>query len=261
MKQFLTNFTPIIAECNQGQKKLGVEMGSRVLFNLLANTSDFKNSQQLPNNLFDSPKGYKLLYNLCTNTKYPLVLGGDHSIGTSTVLASVKKHYPNLSVVWIDAHADINTMESSLTKNKHGMPLAYAAGLDKCWFDTELDVKLPMDQLLYTGIRDLDDYEINVIDKYKIKNYSPNQIIDYINKTKDFIHISFDVDGLDQTELDSTGTVSPQSKGKGLTTDEVKNIIDFTLGKNKLVGLDIVEFNPKLGNLTKSTEAIKKIFC
>jgi arginase len=252
----LTKFTPIIAQCCQGQKKRGVELGGDYLYNNIF----FKKTSLQPVSIihkdFDSVLGYKSLYNVCSTISYPLVLGGDHSIGTSTLLSSVKKYGNNLTVIWIDAHADINTMESSLTKNRHGTPVAYATGLDKCWFYENVDLKVSFEKIIYVGIRDLDPFEKEVIKKYNIKHYTPSQTVDYINNTPDSIHISFDVDALEPKELNSTGTTADN----GLNYLDVKNIISASIAKNNLTGLDVVEFNPELGNLEKSLNTMNKIF-
>jgi arginase len=256
MSMNFRKFIPIIAECHQGQKKPGVSLGGEYLYNNIFRKNTKLNPIIIPNKWFDSNVGYKSLYNICSTLEYPLTLGGDHSIGTSTVLASIQKYNYNVTVIWIDAHADINTMKSSLSKNRHGMPLASATNLDSCWFDESLNIKLNFDKIIYVGIRDLDPFEKQIIIKYKIKNYTPEQTINFINSTSDLIHISFDVDALEPKYLDSTGTVA----SNGLSYLEVKNIINASLIKNNLVGLDIVEFNPELGNVTKSLKTLEKLF-
>jgi arginase len=252
----LRKFIPIIAECHQGQTKPGVKLGGEYLYNNIFHKNTKYNPIIIPNNWFDSTLGYKSLYNICSTIKYPLTLGGDHSIGTSTVLSSIQKYNNNVSIIWIDAHADINTMKSSISKNRHGTPLASATNLESCWFDESLNIKLNFDKIIYVGIRDLDQFEKETIVKYKIKHYNPEQTINFINTTPDAIHISFDVDALDPIYLNSTGTIA----ANGLNYLEVKNIINASLNKKNLVGLDIAEFNPELGNISKSLKTIKKIF-
>lgn len=249
-------FTPIIAQCHQGQRLKGVEMGGKYLYNNVFLKSTAIQPITILNKYFDSVAGFDSLYKICSTVNYPLVLGGDHSIGTSTVLGSVKKYGKNTTVIWIDAHADINTMQSSLSKNRHGTPVAYATGLDKCWFNKTLDVKIDYNKIIYVGIRDLDLFEKKIIKKHNIKHYTPTEAIKYINTTTDSIHISFDVDALEPNHLDSTGTVADD----GLSLSDVKNIINSSLTKDNLVGLDIVEFNPSLGNVSKSLDTMKKIF-
>lgn len=251
----LNKFKPIIAQCYQGQQKLGVNIGGnylydKIFYNKVANSPIIINEK-----LFNTSDGYNQLYQQCLLNDFTLVLGGDHSIATSSVLASVNK-YKNLSVIWIDAHADINTITESKTKNRHGTPLASCVGLENVWFNNNIATKLDTNKLYYVGIRDLDIFEQNIISKYNISIFNTNQMIDYINNTNDKIHISFDVDALDPSILDSTGTTAIN----GLNTIQVKSIISKTLELNKLIGLDIVEFNPILGNCNKSINAINEIF-
>ncbi len=255
MKRLFSRFTPIIAECNQGQKKSGVKYGGEILYeNIFRNMN--KPVKVIQNNFFNSFQGYKKFNVICENIKYPLVLGGDHSIGTSTVLSSVEKYKDNLTVIWIDAHADINTYAASKTKNRHGMPLAMCVGLDKYWWRTQDKYRLHFDNLIYVGIRDLDDFEKKVIKDHDVKVYSPQKAVNFIKNTNHKIHISFDVDGLDPKYMNSTGTMAP----KGLSPIGVRKIISAALERDNLVGLDVVEFNPELGDMEKSLDSLKKIF-
>lgn len=252
----LSRFVPIIVECHQGQKKKGIKLGGKYLYDHIFYKKNNHDIITIPKQKFNTELGYKELYNICSTLQFPLVLGGNHSIGTSTVLGSVKKYRDNLTVVWIDAHADINTMESSLSKNKHGMPVAFATGLDRCWFDKLLNIKLNFEKIIYVGIRDLDQYEKEILVKHNIKHYTVDETMNFINSTKDSIHISFDVDSLEPNDLDSTGTIASY----GLNYVDVKNIINASLTNKNLVCLDIVEFNPELGDVNKLLETMKYIF-
>jgi arginase len=248
-------FKPIIAQCHQGQQKNGVGKGGAHLYERIFLIKTLFEPIVINTNLFNTTDGYKQLYNCCSSFDYPIVLGGDHSIGTATVLASVKK-YPNLSVIWIDAHADINTIGASITKNRHGTPLASCIGLEDVWFNNKIKSILKPEKLFYVGIRDIDDFEKDTIAKHNISVLDTNQMITYIENTTDKIHISFDVDALDPSILDATGTTAPN----GLNVLQVRSIISKALELDKLVGLDIVEFNPDLGNYAKSLDSIKDIF-
>ena len=93
----LSNFTIIITECHQGQKKLGVKEGGHYLYKHIISQKTKHPPKYYPEEKFNTPKGYLELYNECSTIDYPLVLGGDHSIGTSTVLASLKKYSGNLT--------------------------------------------------------------------------------------------------------------------------------------------------------------------
>lgn len=116
---------------------------------------------------------------------------------------------------------------------------------------------LGFDRLIYVGIRDIDDFEGATIKKFGIKHFSHQQAIDFINKDKKIpIHISFDVDALDPVYVSSTGT----RVDNGMHPEEVRGIIDAALQHNQLKSLDVVEFNPQLGDPEHSTNGIKAVF-
>ena len=247
----LSRFTPIITNCGIGQKKWGVQFSAMHLYNSLFQHKIMPVPKY--NNIFKMNE-YQHLYNSLVNTSYPLLLGGDHSIGQCSVMSSVYK-YNDIKVIWIDAHADINTYESSLTKNKHGMPLSGCLGFDKLWFNPLSNKLLNKDNLIYVGLRDLDDFEDKLISTHNIKRFTTKQCLDYIkNNNKSNYHISFDVDALDPTILDSTGTIAKD----GLQIKEVSDIIKEC--NNKLVALDVTEFNIFEGNLEKSITNLEKVF-
>jgi arginase len=218
------------------------------------------NIPSISDNLFDN---LKLLYQKNIDIQGPRInIGGDHSMAIATVAASLQQH-PNLKVVWIDAHPDINTTNSSTTKNYHGMPLAFLSHLDS---DSNLDfikTSLKLENLIYLGIRDIDPYEKEILDKYEISNYSvsdcENELPRVLSDLESWIgynpiHISFDVDSLDPSVLDSTGTPVPG----GLSTHTAKHIIDL-LYKHNWVNLDITELNVSLGNPDKSMKNLRYI--
>jgi arginase len=256
MYKLFQKFLPIIVECNQGQPKLGVQFGGHFLYEHVFNNYKSDKVLSFPNSTFDNQNtSYFNLYKKCRETPFPIIIGGDHSIGASTVMASLYKN-SDTTIIWIDAHADINTMLASKSKNKHGTPLAMCTGLEKVWWDEPLSNLLNFNNLIYTGIRDLDDFEKDIIKKNNIKIFSPSQVVDFIKNSNNKIHISFDVDALDPIYLDSTGTIASE----GLSPIDIRNIIVEALNLDKLIGLDIVEFNHELGNLNKSINTINNIF-
>ena len=114
----------ILACCNQGQRKVGVQFGPIILNNIFNKSDHMFNKYNINSTAFESINGYNKLYkmhsNLLYNSKKPVItLGGDHSIGLSTVSSSLTHFGDELVVLWIDAHADINTFESSITKNNN----------------------------------------------------------------------------------------------------------------------------------------------
>ena len=110
--------------------------------------------------------------------------------------------------------------------------------------------------MTYCGIRDIDDWEGEVIADKKIRVLDVQETVDFIKNLDAPIHISFDVDALDPELVCSTGTRVPN----GLDTADVKAIIGTALMKDKLVSLDVVEFNTALGDPKKSLKAVKEIF-
>ena len=268
------NFDTVISvPFKQGQRKDGVDKGTEHLFKLLQEskcnliTDDLtlitvyskQTNIDISNNLWK--QDYQQLFNICKNYKRKLLLGGDHTVGQSSVLSSMCNvdNPEDLLVIWIDAHADLNTYEASVTKNFHGMPLAGVVGFEDNWIDYKKT--LPTNNLLYFGIRDLDDYEEEQIKKYNIFRTKDLKIL--INKieqklfenSKMKIHISWDVDGLDPSFISSTGTTAPN----GLTPDDIINLFDY-LDHSKIITLDIVEFNPLLGDCDKSDVVMLNIF-
>jgi arginase len=233
--------------------------------------------------------GYRLLfehllndYIYHTNT-IPIIVGGDHSIAVGSISAFLyyyKRHMKRLPeeaemdrrehIFWIDAHADLNTYEASITKNRHGMPVANLMELDaeKNWVSNDMEEgvrrydipKLDARDITYFGIRDLDEFEKTVIREKRIEVY-PRHILktreqriflihDWLeqwrqrNRTVENIHISFDVDGLDPEYCNSTGTIAEG----GMIPEEVGIIIKWCMENNLLRSIDIVEINPEIGN-------------
>ena len=116
--------------------------------------------------------------------------------------------------------------------------------------------KLRFDKLTYCGIRDIDTFEQKIIDANDIRVLDVQSLIKYIKGLNGPIHISFDVDALDPQLVDSTGTKVPD----GLEPEDVQRIISTALETDKLVSLDVVEFNKALGNPENSLLAVKKVF-
>lgn len=231
-------------KCSIGQKKMGVDLGPNYLEKLKILYSYPKYSIEI-NSLNDFSKAYGIL---SESKNFNINIGGDHSVGAVTVQAQLDKYLDDLLVIWIDAHADVNTMDSSISKNTHGMPVAPLLGLMNHWWKSDT-VKshhiLKPENLLYVGIRDLDPFETQVISKLNIKYFTKysDQVNNWIKShPAKNIHVSCDIDGIDPMLMPSTGTPVPN----GLTVDDVCQIINVS--KKKLVGIDLVEFNPLVGN-------------
>lgn len=233
-------------KCKIGQKKDGVDLGGEYIIDCLSKKYLIHNIYfNKENNGYNGYiETYKSIYNYI-DKYFCLNLGGDHSIGATTIQPLLDKYKDDILVIWIDAHADINTYNSSVTKNTHGMPVSCLFGLMKPWYTLDKQHHiLKSENFVYIGIRDLDPPEIDYIKELNIKHSTKltDDIINFIkNHPANKIHISFDIDGLDPIYAPSTGTIS----SNGLTCDDVKNIINISL--DKLISLDVVEFNPYIG--------------
>jgi len=234
-----------------GQKREGINKTVNLLFNYYKQIY-FNNinliecsSISLKNNLLE-------LYinnNELINKNYKIInIGGDHSMAIASVSASLNKYGSKLKVLWFDAHGDINTRISSLTGNYHGMPLSFLTGLDNSLDFDYIKNKLIFSNLCYVGIRDLDLEEKNIIETNNIKNIKSNEfnnsIDNYIKEIIEWIdnspvHISFDVDSLDPTYMEYTGTRSPE----GLNIDPVIKCLKEICIKCNVINVDLTELN------------------
>lgn len=261
----LSHFTGNIlyAVCHQGQKKLGVEQGGSVF----ANNFKLIIDEVIPTSSFNSvdsiiSNGYRTIsseiYSRQKLGKKTLLLGGDHSIAIGSIDGLLKTYGDNLRILWLDAHADINDHTTSVTQNLHGMPLGYhyQNTKDKAIWNINND-RIKSNQLHYFGIRDLDQFEIDLIKKDGIgfSNSIDENLIDFISNAK-YLAVSFDVDVLDPTHLDSTGTLAEN----GASPEQIRKIFNIIEKQDNFVHLDIVELNPLLGDWDKSLVALNQIF-
>lgn len=203
----------------------------------------------------DTNLAHQVYSSLCSKT-FPLVIGGDHSLGLGSICGA-SKYYENLAVIWVDAHGDINTHETSPTGNVHGMPLAAAMGIG----DTSLTNlyyvgdKIKPENVFIVGARDLDEGELRLIDDKKINVYTTQDvktrgmesILNEIHnilaiKKIDAVHLSFDIDCLDSKYVPGTGTPVKD----GLSVDEVKFLLKFLMKTRLIKSMDFVELNTLL---------------
>lgn len=202
-----------------------------------------------------------------------LQIGGDHSmaIGTiSGVARGIKERLgEDIRVIWVDAHADINTPETTETGNLHGMPLSFLLNLVKEKFEglDWIEPCLKPENLVYIGLRDVDKAEKEILKKNKIKAFSMHEVdrygigqvvtmaVEHLSKgdnPESPIHLSFDIDALDPSVAASTGT---PVRG-GLTFREGHFICEALYSTGRLVGLDMVEVNPCIGQNFEDTVAV-----
>lgn len=186
--------------------------------------------------------------------RFPLIVGGDHSMAIGT-LAGLAQTGP-YGVIWVDAHADLNTGETSPSGNIHGMPLAAAMGMGDVRL-TEVggrDPKLSPEHLVYIALRDIDEGEMNEINRLGIKVITVEEVrtrgvdvimqeaMRYLRERVDRFYISFDMDSLDASLVPGTGT----PVDGGLTEVEAKAILKEAMQAEDLIAVELVELNPAL---------------
>ncbi len=191
------------------------------------------------------------------NGHRPLTLGGDHSIALGTIEGMLRV-YPDLRVIYIDAHGDINTPSTSKTGNLHGMPLAAHLGL---FGQREIPgigfvgARLLPQQLAFIGVRELDMTEASIIDDRNIVCYSAEdvraygmaavvkQVLAQIDpEGRHPILISFDVDAADPSVAPATGV----PVADGLLEEDLDILAELLCKTGRIAGLDLAEVNPAL---------------
>lgn len=222
-------------------------------------TDKFKNTKRPKLVGETTEKIYETTSKMAKDGKFVLTLGGDHSIAIGTV-SGVMERYPDLGLIWVDAHADLNTLESTASGNLHGCPVSFLLGLHK---DSEypesfnwVPGKLKPSKIVYIGLRDIDGAEKKIIKQlgikafsmYHVDRYGINTVIEmalehlHPNGGKGPIMCSYDVDAVDPLFVPATGT---PVRG-GLTLREGLFLAERLAETRNLVALDVVETNPDL---------------
>ena len=195
--------------------------------------------------------------------RFPLVLGGDHSIAIGTI-AGVLQHVEKLGVIWFDAHGDINTEETSPSGNIHGMPVAVSLGHghDLLTKIGGADKKISSENIVFIGCRDLDAGERKMLKEFGIKVFTMHEVdrlgmtevmkqaIEIASNGTDGIHVSFDMDSMDPVYAEGTGTRVPG----GLTYRESHLALEMIAETEKVVSAEFVEVNPIIDNKNQTAK-------
>lgn len=196
--------------------------------------------------------------------RFPLVLGGDHSIAIGT-LAGLAAHYKNLGVIWYDAHADLNTPATSPSGNIHGMPLAVSIGLgdERLVHIGGAMPKIKPENIIIIGARSVDPGERELISEKGIKVYTMHEIdrmgmtriieesIAYLKERNvDGVHLSLDLDGIDPLYTPGVGTPVPG----GITYRESHLAMEMLEEEGIITSAEFVEVNPILDERNKTAD-------
>jgi arginase len=190
---------------------------------------------------------------------FPVVLGGDHSIAMGTLAGLTKARGTPPGLVWVDAHSDINSPQSSQTGNVHGMPLWFA--LEKRYADPKHTVQI--------GLRDVDPSEKENLRASGVAAYTMSDV-DKLGMTRVMehaiaiagaggrpIHMSFDMDGIDPSEAPGTGT---PVKG-GLSFREAHLAMEMLAESGLLGSIEMVEINPILDTRNQTAILAVGLIC
>lgn len=184
--------------------------------------------------------------------EFPLILGGDHSIALGTI-GGVARVHPDVGVIWIDAHGDFNTEETTPSGNIHGMVLAALAGVGNQQL-THIDgwgPKLNKDTIVIIGARDLDRGEQELLREHKIHVFTMSEIDQFgisevmrqavaiASQHDNPLHLSLDLDALDPREAPGVGT---PVRG-GLSYREAHLAMELVAASHRLISMDVVEVN------------------
>ena len=194
-----------------------------------------------------------------TQGAFPIVIGGDHSLGAGSVAASAtfaRRQELPLGLIWVDAHADMNTPATTLSGNVHGMPLAALLGEDprELALIGGYEPKVSPEHTVLVGVRNLDDREkdevrasgVHVFTMKDIDRQGASSVIEQAIRIAcqgtAGMHVSFDLDVCDPTIAPGVGT---PVRG-GLDYREAHMVMEVLADARRMIALDLVEVNPVL---------------
>ncbi len=199
---------------------------------------------------------------------FPLVLGGDQSISIGT-FAGLAQTGTKRGIIWLDAHGDFNTPDTTPSGNIHGMALATILG----YGHTELtrlggvSPKALEGNTVLIGGRDFDPEEAEAINRSKIRVYTMREIdelgmkevmeeaLKRAGRGVNQIHVSFDVDAVDPKEAPGTGT----SVRGGLTSREAQLAMEMLCDSGLVTSAEFVEVNPVLDVSNQTAELVVEL--
>ncbi|HWP94603.1 MAG TPA: arginase [Gammaproteobacteria bacterium] len=191
--------------------------------------------------------------------EFPLVLGGDHSQAIGSIAGLVRhlrKQGQELGVLWVDAHTDMNTPETSPSGNIHGMPLAVLLGHGPPEL-TGICGQAPAlraEHVVIFGARDVDRTERDLVRRSGVRVFTMSEIdargaaacldeaMAILGRAGGGIHLSYDLDGSDPTVAPGVGTPVPG----GLSFRESHLVCETLAKSGRLISMEMVELNPTL---------------
>jgi arginase len=199
--------------------------------------------------------------------KVPLVLGGDHSVAAGTVSGVAefyRRQHHKIGLIWIDAHTDMNTPDSSPSGNVHGMPLAALMGLgpEELGNIYDFSPKVSPKNCVLVGIRDVDNYEKENIRKSGVEVFTMRDIDERGMRAvmEDALrmagggtvgyHVSLDMDWIDPEDAPGVGT----PVWGGATYREAHLAMEVISDHGRLLSFEIVEVNPVIDERNQTAD-------
>jgi arginase len=195
---------------------------------------------------------YHTVSDVLQDNVFPLILGGDHSVALGSI-GGVASVYKDVGVIWVDAHGDFNTEETTPSGNIHGMVLAALAGLGHRQL-THIGgwgPKLNPPNIVIVGARDLDLGEQVLLKQHQVHVFTMSDIdrlgmsavmeraVALASQQAQAIHLSLDMDSMDPHEAPGVGT---PVRG-GLSYREAHLAMEIVADSHQLVSMDVVEVN------------------
>lgn len=201
-----------------------------------------------------------------------VTIGGDHSMAAGSIAGMAEAFGPDvkIGVIWIDAHADLNTFESSLSKALHGMPVAALLGIDKSLapLGPAKAVVMP-ENVIYAGLRDVDAAEYDIAAAHGMRLMSMDDLraqgiaqalqdsVMQLAGRCDHLVLSIDLDAFSLDDAPSVGTPVPG----GFKPEEIVPVLAGIVRTHAIEMVEIVEFNPQLPGAEKTYDFLTQMLC
>lgn len=195
----------------------------------------------------------------------PIFLGGDHSMSLGSV-AGVARHAQAVGrpqfVLWLDAHSDFHTPQSTVSGNLHGTPLGYVTGRNGFHGFPEITHPIPHENICILGLRSVDPEEREIIQQTELRYTDMRAIdehgiarplaafLDAVEKADGALHVSLDVDFLDPSFAPAVGTTVPG----GATMREAHLVMEMISDSGLMTSMDLAELNPFLDDRGRTAQ-------
>lgn len=202
---------------------------------------------------------------------FPVTIGGDHSLSAGSIagFARAKNAHGRIGLIWVDAHADLNTGDTSPSQALHGMPVAFLLGLGDPDFATIGGPQpvLKPENIIYIGLRDIDEGEESRIRGMGLQHFSVNAMRTYsgvralyraiarMEKNTDHLVMSIDTDVFDPSTAPAVGTPVIH----GFDRQSLLSLMTQLVKRHRPSMIEAVEFNPHLPGAAQTYEIVRDV--